>query len=167
MYAEYDSWLLRMFLNYPYLPTPPTVVESALTLLDLDETAVFADLGSGEGNITTAAAEKFNCFCIGFELDPRLIKEAKQKNKKDTTKRKIDYVQADLFTVDLSRFDALYVYPFPTIANQLSEKIKTECKKTAKILAYDYPLVGFTPKKAITVNFGMHTKQVYLYNLET
>ncbi|MCX8150258.1 MAG: methyltransferase domain-containing protein [Candidatus Bathyarchaeota archaeon] len=165
MREEYDPLLLRMFLNYPYLPTPRTVIETALTLLDLDETAIFADLGSGEGNVTTIVAEKFNCFCVGFEIDLRLIKEAKQKIKNTPIKHNIEYVQADLFRVDLSHFDAIYVYPFPTIAPKLSEKIKTECKKTTKIVAYDYPLVGFTPKKVATVNVGLHTNKIYLYTL--
>ena len=163
MYKEYDSWLLRMFLNYPYLPTPPTTIEAALTLLNLDETSIFADLGSGEGNVTISVAEKFRCFCVGFEINPRLIKEAKQKIKNAPIKCNVDYVQADLFNVDLSCFDALYVYPFPPIVKNLSEKLKTECKKTAKIIAYDYPLTEFTPKKTITVNTGIHTCKIYLY----
>jgi len=152
-----------MFLDYPYLPTPPTVIEAALNLVNLSENQFFADLGSGEGDIIIQAAEKFNCFCIGFELNLRLILEAKRKIKNTKLGNKVEVVCADLFTVDLSQLDVLYVYPFPTITTRLSEKIIDECRKGAKLVTYDYPLQNLKLVKTVDVQSGMHSHRVFLY----
>lgn len=163
MYLTDDSWLIRMFLDYPYLPTPPSVIDMMLTLINLDEKDVFADLGSGEGDVLIRVAEKFNCFCTGFEINLRLLFEAKRKIKRTPLSSKVDVVCADLFTVDLSRFDAIYVYPFPTIAGRLSEIVSQQCKKGAKVLTYDYQLPNLKAFKTVHVQNGMHAHRIYLY----
>lgn len=163
MYLTDDSWLIRMFLDYPYLPTPPSVIDIMLNLIKLDEDDVFADLGSGEGDVLIRVAEKFNCFCTGFEINFRLLSEAKRKIKRTPLSGKMDVVCADLFAVDLSRFDAIYVYPFPTIAGRLSEIMRQECKKGAKVLTYDYQLPNFKTVKTVRVQSGMHAHRIYLY----
>ena len=52
-----NSWLLRMLLDYPFLPTPLSVIDAALELITLDEGDVFADLGCGEGTVLIQAAK--------------------------------------------------------------------------------------------------------------
>ncbi len=163
MHLTDNSLLIRMFLDYPYLPTPPTVIDAALNLINLNENEVFADLGSGEGDVLIRAAEKFNCFCTGFEVNRQLLLEAKRKIKTTPVSNKVDVACADLFTVKLSPFDAIYVYPFPTIAARLSEKIREECRKGAKVLTYDYSLPNFKPAKTVHVQSGMHAHRIYLY----
>jgi SAM-dependent methyltransferase len=157
-------WLIRELLNFPFLPTPPTVIDTALDLFHLKEDEVFADLGCGEGNVLIRATERFNAFCVGFEIDYRLLPEAKKNIKQAGLSSKIDVVYADIFTVDLSRFDVLYVYPFPTIAQRLSEKMLEECRKGARVLAYDYPLPNLNPVKSVSVpGVGLHSHKVFLY----
>jgi 16S rRNA A1518/A1519 N6-dimethyltransferase RsmA/KsgA/DIM1 with predicted DNA glycosylase/AP lyase activity len=161
-----NSWLLRMLLDYPFLPTPLSVIDAALELITLDEGDVFADLGCGDGTVLIQAAKKFQTFCVGFEIDRRLLLEAKRKIGQAGLTNRVDVVNADLFDVDLSRIDAIYVYPFPTISRKLSEKILAESKKGAKVLAYDYPLPNLNPAKSVTVpEVGLHTHQVFLYEL--
>ncbi len=152
-----------MFIDYPYLPTPPTVIDAVLNLINLNENDVFADLGSGEGDVLIRAAEKFSCFCVGFEINRQLLLEAKSKIKRTAFNGKVDVACADLFAVDLSPFDAIYVYPFPTIAAKLSEKIQEECRKGVKVLTYDYQLLHFKPAKTAHVHSGMHAHRIYLY----
>jgi SAM-dependent methyltransferase len=157
-------WLIRELLNFPFLPTPPTVIDTALDLFHLKEDEVFADLGCGEGNVLIRAAERFNAFCVGFEIDYRLLPVAKKSIKQAGLSSKIDVVYADIFTVDLSRFNVLYVYPFPTIAQRLSEKMQEECRKGATVLVHDYSFPTLSLVKTVNVSLSsMHVHKIYVY----
>jgi 16S rRNA A1518/A1519 N6-dimethyltransferase RsmA/KsgA/DIM1 with predicted DNA glycosylase/AP lyase activity len=159
-------WLIRELLNFPFLPTPPTVIDTALDLFHLKEDEVFADLGCGEGNVLIRVAERFNGFCVGFEIDYRLLPEAKKNIKQAGLSSKIDVVYADIFTVDLSRFDVLYVYPFPTIAQRLSEKMREECRKGATVLVHDYSLSTLRLVETVYVPVSsMHVHKIYVYKV--
>jgi 16S rRNA A1518/A1519 N6-dimethyltransferase RsmA/KsgA/DIM1 with predicted DNA glycosylase/AP lyase activity len=157
-------WVIRQLLDLPFLSTPPTVIDTALDLFCLKEDEVFADLGCGEGNVLIRVAERFNTFCVGFEIDRRLFPEAKNNIKQAGLSSKIDVVYADIFTVDLSRFDVLYVYPFPTITQRLSEKMRKECRKGATVLVHDYPVPTLRLVETVCVPMSsMHVHKIYVY----
>jgi 16S rRNA A1518/A1519 N6-dimethyltransferase RsmA/KsgA/DIM1 with predicted DNA glycosylase/AP lyase activity len=159
-----EPWLVRELLDFPFSPTPLSVIKRALSLVHLKKSEVFADLGCGEANVLIHTAERFNVFCVGFEIDRRLIAEAKRNIAKAGLNGRVDVVHMDLFTVDLSRFDVLYVYPFPTIASRLSEKMHKECRKSACAIAYRYPLHGLNPAKTTDVSGGgMHGHKIFVY----
>jgi 16S rRNA A1518/A1519 N6-dimethyltransferase RsmA/KsgA/DIM1 with predicted DNA glycosylase/AP lyase activity len=152
-------WLIRELMEFPFLPTPLSVIEAALDLIHLEEDEVFADLGCGEAAVLIQVAKKCKGFCVGFEIDHRLLPEAKSKIKKAGLSRRVDVVYADLFTVDFSPFNVLYVYPFPPIAKRLSEKLREECRKDACVLAYRYPLPGLVPAETAAVSGS----SIYVY----
>jgi SAM-dependent methyltransferase len=159
-------WLIRELLDLPYLPSPQTAIDAALDHISLGEGEFFADLGCGEGNVLISAAERFNAFCVGFEIDDRLLPMAKRSVKKAELGGKIDVVHADLFTVDLSRFDAIYAYPFPTIAQRLSEKLRDECRKGTTALICDYALPLLNPAETVQVpenNVRQHWIYIYKF----
>ncbi len=135
-------------------------------MVELDEDGFFADLGCGEGNVLVRAAEKFGSFCVGFEIDHRLLPQAKRNIMTSGLSRKIDVVLADLFAADISRFDVIYVYAYPTIAQQLAEKLRLGSKKGAHIIIYDYMLPKLKPLKTrnLSMNeFRLHKVYVYKF----
>jgi ubiquinone/menaquinone biosynthesis C-methylase UbiE len=72
--AEQSSLILRMLAEFPYLPSPLNVIDVALELANLGPDDVFADLGCGDGVVLTRTAERFAVFCMGFDIDRRLVK---------------------------------------------------------------------------------------------
>lgn len=159
-----EAAFVRRLLEFPYLPSPLGVVDAALNMVKVKPNEVFADLGCGDGTVLVRAAEKFRTYCIGFEINPVLVKLARRKAEKSGVSFLVDVIHADLFTVDLSKLNVIYVYPFPTIIDKLSEKIATECKKGARILVHDYPLKRLKPAKNIQIHEkGFHTHTIYLY----
>jgi SAM-dependent methyltransferase len=164
MSLEDKPWLLRELLDLPYLPSPLAVIDAALNALSLKGEGVFADLGCGDATVLVRAAQRRGFFCVGFEIDRRLLLEAKRNIKQAGLSSKVDVVYADAFTVDLSRFDMIYVYPFPPIALRLSEKLRSECKKGAVALVHDYPLPTLVPSEMVQVlENELHTHEIYVY----
>jgi SAM-dependent methyltransferase len=164
MSVDSEDALVRRLLEFPYLPSSLNVVDAALSMVEVKPKEIFADLGCGDGTVLVRAAEKFRAYCVGFEINPSLAMLARRKAKTYGVSFLVDVVCADLFTVDLSRFNVIYVYPFPTIIDKLSEKITQECSKGTRILVHDYPLKGLNPAKSIKIHEkSFHTHSIYLY----
>ncbi|MGB9756798.1 MAG: SAM-dependent methyltransferase, partial [Candidatus Bathyarchaeales archaeon] len=144
-----SSLTLRMLQEFPYLPSPLAVVDAALDLAEFKPNDVFVDLGCGDGTVLIRAAERFSVFSVGFEVDSKFVKLAQTKAKASEFKNLIEIVYADLFRVDISRFNVVYVYPYPPVVGSLSEKIAIECKKGSRILVHDYALKRLRPAKTL------------------
>jgi|YelNatPaOPRAMG01_1025707.scaffolds.fasta_scaffold91857_2 precorrin-6B methylase 2 len=168
MNADSAAALVRRLLEFPYLPSSLSVIDAALNMVEVKPKEIFADLGCGDGTVLVRAAEKFRTYCVGFEINPSLALLARRKAKTFGVGFLVDVVCADLFTVDLSKFNVIYVYPSPTIIDKLSEKITQECSKGTRILVHDYPLKGLNPSKSAKISEkGFHTHSIYLYILLT
>lgn len=161
-----DLQLFRRLAEFPYLPSPSSVINAALSLVQVRPGEVFADLGCGDGTVLIEAARKFHVLCVGFEIHPALAILARRKAKDSGVGRLVEIVRSDLFMVDLSRFNVIYVYPFPTIITKLSEKIVAECSKGTRVLVHDYRLANLSPTKNVQISArGFHVHSVYLYTV--
>jgi SAM-dependent methyltransferase len=155
-----------MLQEFPYLPSPVSVIDAALDLAKFKFNEVFVDLGCGDGTVLIRAAERFGVFSVGLEIDSKLAKIAQMKVKASGLKNLVEIVYADLFKVDISRFNVVYVYPYPPVVGSLSEKIARECKRGSRILVHDYALKNLQPVKTARVPGGtLHTHTIYLYKL--
>ncbi|MGC8940157.1 MAG: methyltransferase domain-containing protein [Candidatus Bathyarchaeia archaeon] len=164
MSCEYGQAIIRRLTEFPYLPSPLSVIDAALNIVEIKPNEIFADLGCGDGKVLIRAAQKFGAFCVGFEIDLALAKIARKNVKMAKLGHLIEIVNADIFTVELSKFDVIYVYPFPPIIPKLSEKIISECQKGTRILAHDHPLMGLRQVKNIQISEGeFHMHSLYLY----
>ncbi|PMB74086.1 hypothetical protein C0199_01325 [Candidatus Bathyarchaeota archaeon] len=135
-------------------------------MIEIKPNEVFADLGCGDGAVLVEAAKRFGVFCVGFEINRALAKIAHKKAENEGVKHLIEIVYSDLFTIDLSRLNVIYVYPFPPIISRLSEKIMSECQKGTRVLIHDYNLNGLKPVKSVQIfERGIHTHLVHLYTI--
>ena len=160
----HESAIIKRLLEFPYLPSPASVINAALNMVKVKPNEVFADLGCGDGAVLIEAAKKFGVYCIGFEINPTLAKLAHRKAESAGVKHLIDIVCSDIFTIDLSKFNVVYVYPFPPIIPRLSEKIASECQKGTRVLVHDHSLNGLKPTKSMQIfERGIHTHKVNLY----
>lgn len=163
---EQDIAISRMLADFPYLSSPIQVIDTALDLAEPNPRDILVDLGCGDGEVLLRAAEKFGIFSVGFELDERLLRIAKKRIRETGLGHLISLIKADLFQVDVSRFNLIYVYPFPSIIKRLSLKLLNECSRGTRILIHDYPLEGLSPIKSISIpSSKQHVHEIYLYML--
>jgi len=160
--------LVRRLLEFPYLPSSLDVVDAALDLIEVKPGEIFVDLGCGDGRVLVRAAKKLGVYCIGFEINPNLALLAHRRAKDFGVGHLVDVVCADIFTLDFSRFNVIYVYTFPTILEKLSKKIIEECSEGTRVLVHDYPLKGLNPVRSIEVRSdkgGLHIHRICFYIL--
>lgn len=99
-----------------------------------------ADLGSGDGRISIAFANKGG-IVTGYELDPNLVKMSNNLINKAEATQNTHILNEDFWIADLSGFDIVTIYPMPDIMSSLEEKLLKELKPEARVLTnyYQFP----------------------------
>src|SRR5947209_19336986 len=80
-------------LGIHYVPTSNGVAEAMLKLAHTTSADVVYDLGSGDGRIVIAAAQKFGARGVGVELDADLNKQAMKNATKAAVADKVSFRQ--------------------------------------------------------------------------
>lgn len=105
-----------------------------------------AELGSGNGKIAIELAKKgikIDC----YEINPFLILLTKRKIKRLFLENKIKVKWKNFFKQNLSKYDTIIFFQFPTITEKLKNKFDVELKKGTKIISNYWPLPQIKPKK--------------------
>ena len=97
-----------------YVPTPQPVVDKMLELAKVKKSDVVYDLGCGDGRIVVTAAKKYGVKAVGFDIDPKRVKEAQENVKKNGVEDLVTIEQKDIFTLDLSPANVVTLYLLPS-----------------------------------------------------
>lgn len=148
----------------PFVPTRKKDLERIFKLADFKKGDIFYELGSGNGRVILAAAKKFNIQATGFEIAWPLWLFSEIKRLFFVNKKRVKFSLRDLFKVDLSKADVIYVFGMPdTIKNKLQHKLQNELKNGAKVISYAFTFSDWRvtekskPKKKDT--------SIYLYTI--
>jgi SAM-dependent methyltransferase len=166
-------WLARAQQNAgPYVPTPWSIVDEMFNLAQIRADDYVIDLGSGDGRLVIAAAERFGARGYGVDIDPELVKLANENAARAGVADRVRFEQRDLFFTGLSEASVLTLYLLPGTVTQLVPKILAEMKPGARVVSHDYPLVPWQPDRHLTfeslekVNISGTTRTVlYLYTV--
>ena len=137
-------------LRSVFVPTPQDVVEKMLELAAVKKTDVVYDLGSGDGRIVIAAAKKYGCTAVGYELDKELVDSSRAKAEAAGVKALVTIEARDLFTADLSGADVVALYLLPQQLEKLLPQLK-QLKPGARIVSHQFVLLDFPPDKTVKV----------------
>jgi len=135
-----------------YVPTPAPVVDAMLELAQVTRTDVVYDLGSGDGRIVIAAAQKYGARGVGFEIDPALVKKARENAAAAGVASQVRFVTQDLFTADLSRASVVTLYLLQSINERLRPKLVRQLKPGTRIVSHVFNMgPEWPPEKTLTV----------------
>jgi protein-L-isoaspartate O-methyltransferase len=131
----------------PYYPTPDTVVQKMLQFGGLKAGEKMFDLGSGDGRIVIAAAQKFKAYAVGVEFDDTLAKQSADKIKSLGLASLASIIHGDLLKQDYSSADLLTVYLLPMSNDKVTPILEKQLKKGARIVAHDFEFSAWKPVK--------------------
>ncbi len=92
-----------------YWATPQPVVDRMLELARVKTSDVVYDLGCGDARSLVTAAQRYGASGIGFDIDPRLVAEARENVRRNGVENLVQIEQADIFTL-ISRPQTLFSY---------------------------------------------------------
>ena len=103
----------------PYVQSPPEVVDRMLRLAEPRRGEFLIDLGSGDGRIVIEAAKKYGARGLGVDIDPRLVKLARENARAAGVESLVRFEAQDFFKLDLSQADIISAYLLPDVNLQL------------------------------------------------
>lgn len=152
----------------PFVATPTPVVRQMLTLAELKPGEKLYDLGSGDGRTVIMAAKDFGAESVGVELREDLVKRALSNIQELGLEEKVQIFQNDIFKVDLSQADVVFLYLTTSANEKVKPKLETELKSGARIVSHDYEILGWKPSKVDSFcenpRLGYPSHTLYVYN---
>ena len=131
-----------------FVPTPQEVVDAMLRMADVTEADVVYDLGSGDGRIPITAAQTFGASGVGIELNPDLIREAKENAARAGVGDKVRFLNQDLFETDLRPASVITLYLLREMNLKLMPKLK-QLKPGTRIVAHSFGMGSEWPPDRI------------------
>jgi hypothetical protein len=107
-------------------PSSPESIDTALRMLDLSSSDVFADIGCGDGRVLIAAVRQYNVRrAVGIEIDPIVADAARRSVRRAVESGTLSPGRVAILTGDAADFDpeawgvtAAYAFLFPeTLSN--------------------------------------------------
>lgn len=137
-------------LRSVFVPTPADVVDKMLELASVKQTDVVFDLGSGDGRIVIAAAQKYGCKAVGYELDTQLVATSNAKAVQAGVEKLVTFETKDLFTADLSNVDVLAVYLLPQQLTKLLPQLE-KMKPGSRVISHQFLIPEHESNKTTTI----------------
>lgn len=151
----------------PFVPSPATVIHRMLEIAELKPGEVLFDLGAGDGRSVIMAAKAFGARAVGIELREDLAKKALSTIYDNSLTDRITIVNGDMFAVNLTSADVVFLYLTTSANEKIRPKLETELKKGVRVVSHDYEIVGWKPEKVETFcenpQLGYPSHTLYLY----
>ncbi|MFH1235989.1 MAG: class I SAM-dependent methyltransferase [Parcubacteria group bacterium] len=148
----------------PYVGTSKKYVSAIVHYVPITNEMAVYDLGCGKGNFLFAAERYRPKSLIGYELSPYLVLHAKAKAW--IMRSNVRVHLQDMFSVDITEADLIYLYLVPPVLNKLWKKIQKEGKRGATILTLADQIDGLPAEQTIVLEpNNPKSRKVFVYRL--
>lgn len=134
-----------------YVPTPQPVVDAMLRLAKLQPGEKVYDLGCGDGRAVVTAARDFGAHGVGVDIDPARVRDSKANVEKAAVGERVEIRQADLFEMEFSDADVLFLYLLPSLNVRLRPRILDELKAGTRVVSNSFRMGDWEPDQSIDV----------------
>lgn len=141
-----------IFFGAPYLPTLKPQITAALDLLDLKPGQTMLEIGSGDGRVLKAAAERGWCG-VGYELNPLLVLVSLWNTRKYRSRIRI--IWGNAWTEEWPEVEGIYAFILKKFMPKLHTKIVQSIKNPTKVVSFSFQI----PDKKLAAE----SQGVYLY----
>ena len=126
-----------------WVPTPQELVDTMLDMAKVTPQDLVMDLGSGDGRTVITAAKR-GATAMGVEYNPDMVQLSKKNAATERVESKATFVQADLFTVDLSKASVITMFLLPTINLKLRPSL-LDLKPGTRIVSNTFDMAEWEP----------------------
>jgi len=141
-------------LTVPFITTPDEVVHRMLALAQTRPGDLVADLGSGDGRIVIAAAQKFGARGLGIELDARLVERSRENAARAGVADRVSFVQGDVLAADISAASVVTIYLLPDLMNRLQPRFLQRLQPGTRIVSHAFTMTGWRPDGRETMHIA-------------
>jgi len=150
----------------PYVPSPEAVVNRMLDVARVGPGDTVYDLGSGDGRVVIAAAQRFGSRAVGFELDDRRFATSSARVRDLGLTPRARIVHGDLASVDLKPATVVALYQLPAVNEMLRPALEQQLRPGARVVTHDFPISGWSASQVVTERSADGTPHaIYLYTI--
>ncbi|OGD85330.1 hypothetical protein A2164_04510 [Candidatus Curtissbacteria bacterium RBG_13_35_7] len=149
-------YTIDLFLDLPYVGTQHHKIETIIKLAQIKKGETAVDLGSGDGRLLYAAAQK-GAKAIGYELNPFLIVITLIHTKLKGLGNEISIERKNLWQADLKVADVIFVYSLKKSIAKFEEYVYKNATPGTRVIVNLHP---FPNKKPLKQKDG-----IYLYKI--
>jgi ribosomal protein L11 methylase PrmA len=117
-----------------------------LALAGVRKGDVVYDLGSGDGRMVIAAAKKYGVKAVGFEIDPGLVKLARENVRKQGVEKLVEIRQQNFMTADLSPATVVTLYLSYDGNLALRPRLMNQLKPGARVVSNTFDMGDWQAK---------------------
>jgi predicted RNA methylase len=133
-----------------YVGTAYDVASKMLQMAKIKKGDLVYDLGCGDARLLILAAQKYGCRAIGYDIDPERVRMSRENVARNHVENLVKIVQADIFTLDLSKADVIPLYLLPEMNQRLLPQLE-KLKPGSRVVCHNYDLEGIIPDETITM----------------
>jgi hypothetical protein len=126
-----------------WVPTPQLLVDKMLDMAKITPEDFLIDLGSGDGRTVITAAKR-GVRAQGIEYNPEMVSLSKRNAASEGVSDKAEFVQADLFEIDLSKATVITLFLLPSINLKLRPEI-LNLKPGTRIVSNTFTMAEWIP----------------------
>jgi precorrin-6B methylase 2 len=141
-------------LTVPFITTPDEVVHRMLQLAEARPGDLVVDLGSGDGRIVIAAAQKFGARGLGIEIDAALVEKSRENARRAGVADRVSFVQDDALVADISAASVVTVYLLPGLINRLQPRFLQRLQPGTRIVSHAFAMTGWKPDRRETMRIA-------------
>jgi precorrin-6B methylase 2 len=149
-----------------HVPTPPEIVSKMLEVARVDKNDILYDLGCGDGRIIIAAASKYGCRAVGYDIDERKVLQSRENVKKHGVEKLVQVELKDIFKVYLQKATVIALFLLPEMNIQLLPQLE-KLKDGSRIVCHEFPLKDVAHDRMLTITTQPDgvPRDIYLYTL--
>jgi SAM-dependent methyltransferase len=145
-----------------YVGTPYDVVDKMLEMGAIQQSDLVYDLGCGDGRIVVAAAKRYGCRGVGYDISPQRVEESLENIRKNRVGNLVTIEQEDIFELDLSPANVIMLYLLPEMNLKLVPQLE-ELKPGARIVTHDYSIEGLQADQFVKMDSLEDGVKHYIY----
>jgi len=138
----------------PYLPTLKPQIKVALDMLDLEPGQTMIEVGSGDGRVLLAAAQR-GWKVVGYELNPILVIISRWHTRK--YRKQVQVIWGNALSKKWPSTDGVYIFGIDRIMPKVYTKITQSIDHPVKLASFTFRLSGEEPLK---IEKGVHLYKV-------
>ena len=114
--------------------------------------------------IVIAAAKKYGCRAIGYEIDPELVALSRKNVRKAGVQDFVKIERKDIFTLDLSECSVITVFLYPRLLERLLPQLD-KLKPGSRIVSHHFLIPGVKPNKTLELKSAEYdnTHSIHLW----
>jgi len=132
-----------------WVPSPPEMVNKLMELGNVTAKDFVMDLGSGDGRNIIAAAKR-GANALGVEYNPDMVAHSRRLAQEAGVGDKAQFVEADMYTYDISKATVMALFLLPTNMNKLAPKF-FNLAPGSRIVANTFGIDGWEPDERVTL----------------